>query len=173
MSLSRALGRFRTWCSAGVAILTALAMFVQPFCAPICGARHCAAEAGVGAAMMHCSDGSEQPQDSIAAQGHTCPTPCTFGGLAQTPSRHQASRPVRWVSPLSPHAPLRFPFSSRHLRNQAAVPCPLRPSFACSSVFSKPSLESATILVCRSLDYPVRGFRRVVMIICSYIERNL
>src|SRR6202023_3740656 len=70
--LSRALEGVRTWCSAGVAVLAVLAMLVQPFCAPICGARHCAADTRVGA--MHCG-GGEQTEDSIAAQRHTCPSP--------------------------------------------------------------------------------------------------
>jgi hypothetical protein len=75
MKLSGALNEFRGWCTAGVAMAAAFAMLVQPFCAPICEARHCETEAGTGAAMMHCAGaGDEQQEDSVAAQRHACPS---------------------------------------------------------------------------------------------------
>lgn len=98
MKLSGALKGFRGWCVAGLAIVAVLAMLVQPFCAPICAARHCETEAGTGAAMMHCAGAGEQREDSVAAQRHACPLPEALPALQSAGSQQLQRSSVKQLA---------------------------------------------------------------------------
>jgi hypothetical protein len=138
MKLSGALKGFRGWCMAGLAIVAVLAMLVQPFCAPLCAARHCETEAGTGAAMMHCASAGEQREDSVAAQRHACPLPEALPALLSADGQQLRRAGANAKQPAS------FSSGSRYLDAESwrsvalAVPIPrsLQPSSSSLSAFA-------------------------------------
>ena len=138
MMLGGALKGFRGWCTAGLAIVAVLGMLVQPFCAPLCAARHCETEAGIGAAMMHCADASEQREDSVGAQRHACPLPEALPALQSAGSQQLQRSSVK--QPASFFAvPVRF-------QAESGRPAGISVSNARSPQPSSSSLFAFTIL---------------------------